>query len=253
MTELYTYPRLPRAHALRLIEELADVDAEGARSRASSTHPAAAPIATGAPHVPQPIIEGVAARVREIAESFSYPAQLARGSVAMFDQPCGEVLLDAMRIVPADAASEEVWSFLSLVVLPDVVVWRFPDRLTERLIGQPRNAFRRLWWRAFTLEGANASNPQGPAPLGEDELVNIFERPSVARCAALARAMTRAVRSLPAGYRTPRSTLMREVAKRVRRIVSFVSVDVLTTDELDGLVEAEMVAALAALEASPAQ
>ena len=48
----------------------------------------------------------------------------------------------------------------------------------ERFIGQPRNAFRRLWWQSYTLAGVN--QPVGDSePLGEDELVQISNaRPS---------------------------------------------------------------------------
>lgn len=124
-----------------------------------------------------------------------------------------------MQIVPADAANEEVWSFLTLVVLPEVALWRFPDKKDERFIGRPRNTFRRLWWRAYVLAGENRPGAATSDPLGEDELVNIFERPSIVRTASLAQAMTKAIRALPSTPGVARSEVMRELAKRMRRLL----------------------------------
>lgn len=230
-----------------LLHELADVDVAAARSRSAVSHPAAAPVAVGPQKAPEHVIEHLAESVRDVAASLGYPRPLSRPNVARFDQPCGELLLEQMQIVPADAASEDVWSFLTLIALPDVALWRFPDMKDERFLGRPRNAFRRLWWRAYTLAGENTPGSAASDPLGEDELVNIFERPSIARTAALAQSMTRAIRGLPTTPGVPRSEVMRELAKRVRRLLSYVSVDVLDRVEVDALVHAELEASVAAI------
>lgn len=247
MTVAYVYPRLGRAHAKALLDELRGLDAASARERASTAHPAAAPVATGPQHVSEAITGDVARAVRELADSLGFPAPLTRPYVYRFDQPCGDLLVAKMHIIPADAASEEVWSFLTLVVLPDIAIWRFPDLAEERFVGRPRNVFRRLWWRSYTLGTVNAPREGGPEPLGEDELVNIFERPTLSRTAGLAQAMTRAVRSLPSTPGVPRSYVMRELAKRVRRLVSFLCLDALSEDQLDALVRRELEASVAAL------
>lgn len=247
MTGLYVYPRLPRGQALRLLHELAGHDSASAGGLAATSHPAAAPIATGPPAVPDAVVEHVATSVRELAGSLAFPIPLTRPNVAKFDQPCGDLLLEEMQIVPADAASEDVWSFLTLVVLPDVALWRFPDMKDERFLGRPRNTFRRVWWRSYTLSGANSPDAAASDPLGEDELVNIFERPSISRTAELARSMTRSVRELPAMPGMPRSEVMRELAKRVRRLLAFVCVDVLEPADVDALVRSELAASVAAM------
>jgi hypothetical protein len=247
VSNLYVYPRLPRSQALVLLHEFVDADIATARSGAAVSHPAAAPVAVGPQKAPDHVIELLADSVREVATSLGYPGPLSRARVSRFDQPCGELLLERMQIVPADAANEDVWSFLTLVVLPDVALWRFPDMKDERFLGRPRNTFRRLWWRAFTLSGENTSDYGTSDPLGEDELVTIFERPSIARTAGLARAMTRAVRGLPATPGVPRSDVMRELAKRMRRLLSYISFDLLERADLDTVVEAELAASVAAI------
>lgn len=250
MTGLYVYPRLPRGPALALLRELEGLDPAAAQELAGIDHPAAASVATGPQRVPEHVIEHVATAVRELATSLGFPRSLSRPSVAKFDGPCGDLLLDNMQIVPADAASEGVWSFLTLVVLPDVALWRFADMAEERFIGRPRNTFRRLWWRSYTLAGVNQPG-EDSEPLGEDELVNIFERPSIARSALLARSMAQAVRGLPTTPGVPRSYVMRELAKRVRRLLPFVCVDILDEDELDAVVLSALDDAVASIRASP--
>jgi hypothetical protein len=246
MSVQYVYPRLPRSVARRLLEDLAGMDLAAARAAASTTHAAAAPVATGPPPVPSGVVDRLAAEVRALADDLGYPAPLPRAGVSRFDQPCGDLLLEEMRITPADAASEEVWSFITLVVLPDIALWRFPDLLPERFLGLPRNTFRRVWWRSFTLQGENLILSGGPEPLGEDELVNIFERSSLSRSATVARAMTRAVRGLD-GERVSRTAAMRELAKRLRRLVSFMALDLMAADDLDHLVSTQLSEAVEAL------
>jgi hypothetical protein len=81
---------------------------------------------------------------------------------------------------------------------------------------------------ASTVVGDVATHDAAPSePLGEDELVGIFERRALARTASLARSMTRAVRALPPKLGVARSNVMRELTKRVRRHVAYISIDAL--------------------------
>jgi hypothetical protein len=247
MTGLYVYPRLPPGPALALLRELGALDLIAARERAGIDHPAAAPIATGPQRVPGHVIEHTAAAVRELATSLGFPTPVSRPNVARFDGPCGDILLEEMQIVPADAAAEGVWSFITLVVLPDVALWRFAGLTKERFIGEPRNTFRRLWWRSYTLAGTNQKADNEYEPLGEDELVGIFERTSIARTSRLARSMAQAVRRLPATPGLPRSSVMRDLAKRIRRLIPFTCLDILDPDELDGIVLSALDESIAAI------
>lgn len=247
---MYVYPRLPRGQADALLAGIALMDLSTARAYGGLSHPAAAPVATGFPRVPTQILEDLARSIRELADERGFPDPLARQSVARFDQACGELLVRQMHIVPADAGSEGVWSFLTLVVLPDIAIWRFPERSRRRFVGLPRNTFRRLWWRAFTLGDSNHPGDDLGEPLGEDELVQIFERTRLSRSAPLARAIVTAVRRVPPEAGVARSQVVRELAKRVRRSITFISVDVLSGQELSGLVFAALDEVLLALRQS---
>ena len=70
-----------------------------------------------------------------------------------------------------DAFQSEVWSYITIRVLPDLALWRWPDNAPERYFGNPeRNAFQRLWHRSFIL------GPELGSELQEDEAISIFER-----------------------------------------------------------------------------
>ena len=70
-----------------------------------------------------------------------------------------------------DTFQSEVWSYITIRVLPDLALWRWPDNAPERYFGNPeRNAFQRLWHRSFIL------GPELGSELQEDEAISIFER-----------------------------------------------------------------------------
>ena len=120
----------------------------------------------------------------ELATSHGMPGAVDR--TAEFEGNCARILRDRLEMTPHEASHEEVWSYLTCCWLLDIAVWRFGAEADERrYIGNVnRNTFRRLWWRAEVL---------GPeidlTRLGEDELVNIMERPTIAADRRLARAI----------------------------------------------------------------
>jgi hypothetical protein len=84
--------------------------------------------------------------------------------------------------------------------------------------------------------GPGAEDPIGR--LGEDELVQITERPSLAGSARLASQLADSF--LEANLRYPslsRSILMRDSMKRIRRLAAFVDFDALEDDGLVDLVD----------------
>ena len=63
----------------------------------------------------------------------------AISSSGLRPQRSGACSTNSLEIIPADAAHDETWNFLTLVVFPDVAVQRFPDMHVDRMIGTPRN------------------------------------------------------------------------------------------------------------------
>ncbi|TWG93056.1 hypothetical protein L615_006600000150 [Nocardioides sp. J9] len=159
-------------------------------------------------------------------------------------------------MVPAEAGVAEVWNYLTLVLLPDVALWRWPnpncDPRYERLLGKPRNVFRRHWWRAHLL------GPELTMRMREDELVQIVERtatlggdPRVARAVAAAFLHAVDTQSIEVGgapTTLKRMQIMRALAKRVLRMARVVALSTLNDEELAALMAelAELTLAAAA-------
>lgn len=159
-----------------------------------------------------------------------------------FDAEVAALLYAEMAITPHEAAQGGIWAFLSVIVLPEAVRWRFPGDATgtvaERFAGGSRglrNTFGRLWWRSHALVDRSAVDPFTLVrAISEDEAVAIIERPSIAGHPPLARALMRTL--LMSGVDTrgiARATAMREVAKRVRRVAGARPLELLTEAELN--------------------
>lgn len=231
------YPRLPRAVAQNLILERTDASLSDLATLSTLAHPDAEPSATGGHPVDAHKLLQVQTSIREIAANAGYPRPLGTAT-QNFDRPCGSTLLRTMDIVPADAAEEGVWSFLSLVVVPEIGPWRFPGRSEERLLGRPRNVLRRTWWRAWALGPDLEHAPDGCTPLGEDESVQIMERPSLGGNRRTARALQAALwRAEQSGVPVARSEMMRELARRLRAAKSHISLDALDDSVLADLLD----------------
>ena len=176
-------------------------------------------------------IENVRAAVLETIEPWRRLGKVPRPQAAAFDLALGRTLHEHLRIIPADAAHDETWSFLTLVVFPDVAVIRFPDMHVNRLIGTPRNVLRRTWFRQEVLGDLLHSTDR---PLGEDELVGLFERSALARNRALIRRLAAAVLA----YDGPaaRSEWARDLYKRVTFSTGPRLLDALSDAELDAII-----------------
>lgn len=163
--------------------------------------------------------------LREIAKQFGFPSPLSRDAAHHFDNSVGIFLFENMRISAHEASQPSVWQFISAMLVPDLVRWRFPgDPITgtsiERFVGGRRNTFGRLWWRAFILGNKSASN-EDPyelmKALGEDELVQLMERPAVFGDRRLVKAVAEAFVTESKNSSVTRQKLMREIQKRLMR------------------------------------
>jgi hypothetical protein len=226
------YPRLSRAAAQRILNERNGVSIEDLHDLGGLDHPDAAPSATGGRPVTADKLRDVQNAIREVAKSAGFPKPIA-GSTQSFDRPCGSALYGLMDIVPADAADEGVWSFMTVVLVPEIGPWRFPRQSDDRMLGRPRNVLRRLWWRAWALGPDLELAPDGCEPLGEDESVQIMERPSLGGNRRSAHALQEALwRAELAGLSVPRSELMRQLARRMRATKSHISLDSIDDESL---------------------
>ncbi|MFP4512487.1 MAG: hypothetical protein ACLFRV_06030 [Acidimicrobiales bacterium] len=236
------WPRLPNTAARDLFEVVSTEELTTLRETATISHPDAAALAVGGSPVDDATIRKLQEAVRDIADDLGFPEPLQ--PVTIFDQRATRVLHETMGIVPADAASAEVWAFVTLVVLPDVAAWRFTSRVESRLLGNYRNVFRRLWWRAETIGVDLIDVPDG---LGEDELVNIMERANLAANPRNATMLARLVVEHGTRVGVARSELMRDLSKRFLREQVVVNIDVLEDRQVQDILERHFEESVSAL------
>lgn len=231
------WPRLSGAYADGLWEELKDLSVEELTKRAGFDHPSAVYAATGGRRVRHEEVRVLREQVVSVATELGWPASATQEQQAKFDLRAAGVLKRTMPIGAGEAARSEVWTFLCLTVMPDVVRWRFPDTLQrDRFFGSRRNTLQRLWWRAHLLE--DPARPHAPLhllqTLGEDVMVQLMERPGIVSDRQLAlvtgQEMARVLEADPAGGNVRQLT--RKLAMYIRQRLAIVCFDVMSAEQV---------------------
>ncbi|MEL7474628.1 MAG: DUF6339 family protein [Cyanobacteria bacterium J06555_12] len=202
-------------------------------SHVKYTHSGSEYAPTGGTHLPESALTDVRVSLLTVAADFGFPHQRTRQQAAKFDSSCAQTLYDELPISPGEAARNGAWSFLTVLVLPDIARWRYPKAGAERFIGGVRNSFQRLWWRAHVLQDRGSDDPFHLLnELDEDTMVGIMERPGISSNPRLALELGLAAVALT--KRVPKGRLedaRRDALKRVRQRAPIVCFDALS-DEL---------------------
>lgn len=166
-----------------------------------------------------------------------------RGEAARFGAELGRAIEEIISPLRADAAHDGVWAFLTLAVLPDVALRRWGpsgegDRLpADRWIGRAamgggrdRSYLKTVWRRWRVLGSLMLEMPM----LGEDELVQLFERTAIARNERLVRVCAQEVLAFEGPGRM-------EFARELMKLVSYQTgvrlLDLLPDEELRALAQ----------------
>jgi Family of unknown function (DUF6339) len=241
------YPRLPKTVAIHLARDYCSLPVQELYERSSTTHSAAIFAPTGGNRIEVPSLRNLQQQLRDIARQSGYPDALDEKRRREFDARSGQFLHEHMDVTPAEASNQGIWLFMGCVLLPDIVRWRFPgasngETSLERFLGGNRgvrNTFGRVWWRAHILKQNTAQQPYELLfLLGEDEMVQIMERPNLSGSSMLAiqvcKAFLAATTSRP---EIVRSELLRDVMKRLRRLLPLVAFDAIESKILIALVD----------------
>jgi hypothetical protein len=187
-------------------------------------------------------LEAIRVRILEVAADSGFPDRPSPAQQKSFDRSLVAALPSIIQMSPAEATEEEVWSFLTVRVLPDVAAWRWPrdrDRETyERYLGTPRNIFRRAWWTNHCL------GEYGPQ-LGAESLVQIIERTSIGFSPKLARAVAKVFLEQEA---TNEQELLREAMKLILRLGGRISLLTMPTELVEEKFQEVFVAAARSLK-----
>lgn len=230
MSGIY-YPRLPLNQSLSEIKRMISTPISVLGEQASPTHEMQYYYDMTRPIDPNELW-ALRESIVSVASEFGFPHdELSKNKSAEFDRAAARVLYDSLNLLLAEAASQDVWNFITLVLLPDVAKWRFSNKkgyeTYERWLGTDRNVFRKLWWREGTL-GRELSSQ-----LGEDETVAIMERPRLGGNPELARAMAKSFLEMSRRYpNISRQEIMRKGALNVRRLVPLISFEMLSSEDL---------------------
>lgn len=186
-------------------------------------------------------LSALRAKIVNVASEFGYPSAVRGRRLTEFDRAVGPVVHQQMEIIPVDASSNDVWNYINTILVPDIVLWRYGkfDAVSgkwsisvDRLFDLTRTAIGRLWWR-IQLLGEDVA-----AKLGEDEVVQLLERPRIGGYAPLARAIGRLhLRYITEDEGLPRMELFRDVNKRLLRRMAVQSVYVMTAAQIEDFVD----------------
>lgn len=238
-------PRLAREGAVSIIDQYASADL----ATVGQAMPHSVEAVTYSPVGGSPIkdrdLRKLRTSVLSVAQEHGMPDPANRTMTMSFDGQVARLLYQGLPMTPHEASHEEVWSYITCCWLLDVAMWRFGSGADERrFVGNVnRNTFRRLWWRAEIL---------GPdidlTRLGEDEFVNIMERPGIASDQRLARLIaTEFLARVDRDQAGERMKLMREAMKRFMRLTPFMAFSALDDESLRSTVSGTFDAAAVGL------
>lgn len=233
-------PRLPGPSAESMLDRLLDGDA----LQWPGFDPTALPdevlyASTGGSRVDQRQLRELRQGLVSVAEEHGFGARDARATQAKFDAALGAWLIQQPLLRTGEALRDDVWSFIGVVMAPDIVHWRFGTS-RERYLGGVRNTFQRLSMRARVLDrGEGAQDRWGLLDsLTEDALVQITERPSIGADAVLSRALAEAwVRASVRVGRGQMEDVMRLAILRMRIRNEIRSLSLLPEPELADLLD----------------
>ncbi|MGW4565318.1 DUF6339 family protein [Streptomyces sp. NPDC004561] len=224
----FLYPRLLAEQARPLFDEYRQLTVAELSARVAATHDSAVYVATGGDRVsPNQLLE-LRASVLDLAKQAGFPDDSDRTRNAEFDLQLAALLHAEMGMVPAEAASRDVWAFLALALLPDVAFWRYPQPPKDRVLGTDltRHVFGRLWWRAQLVRSSDDPEPYAALKiLGEAAFDQIYaRRAALGGSPHLVRAILRVWKDLDLRGLNERDTL-RDFLKRLLRLAPFVLFD----------------------------
>jgi hypothetical protein len=219
-----TYPRLPDLQATVRFEEVSSMGVDACRKLEEPWHESV--YFSDGTGVPKNEIRKLQEKIRiDLVDDYLDSGLSGVGNTD-FDRDLGAFLLDNLQMTPYEASQKQVWSFISLYVIPEVGLWRFPKLTKDRFIGNPlRNSIGRTWWRAYILGPDLGAAKHDAEPLGENELYPLIEKTTIGLNQNLAQLVADAI------YRkqkksTNRDKFVEEFTKDILRILPSVQLNI---------------------------
>lgn len=240
MSNVKLLPRLNDIGVMRCMENLERLSDDAtnlmALDRRKNEYEAWVWYAPSGGSVSPELVDEIHLGLTDIATKHGYPDRASDRQKAAFDVEAAKWLSAHPHLASPELLRDDVWAFLSCVMLQELVVWRYSAAQRARFAGGVRNTFQRLWIRGRTLDlGDTAGDGRWKLleGLSEDALVQIFERASIASDAQLARAI--AAGWLSTADRIGRERMedvMRGATKLLRLHNQIIDLTFLSPDEL---------------------
>lgn len=182
------FPRLDRIHVDAILEEFALKEvAPNKPSGIDARHFGA----TGGSRISDSELADLRRQILDIACENGFPGASNSAQRSAFDTQLTAFFADYPSLTAGEALRDDVWAYITTVLVPDVVVWRFKGIARRRFQGGVRNALQRLWLRAKALDRGKESDNRWKFvnSLTEDAFVQIVERPSISSDSRLAQAL----------------------------------------------------------------
>ncbi|WP_062467228.1 DUF6339 family protein [Demequina maris] len=222
-----------------MFERYSKLRPEDLESRFTTRHDSAVFVATGGDRISEAELRALRAAVVELSRAAGYPRNLAGNEAVEYDRHLAVLLHSHAGLVPAEAASRDLWAFLALCLLPDVAFWRFPTPPIDRVLGTDltRHVFGRLWWRAQLVADPDLPDPYGALEiLGEAAFDQIYaRRTALGGSPALVQGIlaTWDERRRQGDFEgLVERDVLRDYLKRLLRLGSFVAFDALDQDAM---------------------
>ncbi|WP_409057901.1 DUF6339 family protein [Streptomyces sp. SYP-A7185] len=245
------YPRLLAGQAKPLHERYKEMPPSELAEHVAYRHESAVYVATGGDRVTESQLRDLRTLVLAAAARAGFPEESSRAARAAFDLDLAALLHGTMDLMPAEAASGDVWAFLALTLLPDVAYWRYPRPPGDRVVASDltRHVFGRLWWRAHLVRDPTAPEPYAALDiLGEAAFDQIYaRRKSLGGSPHLVRNILHAWAAVDLHGLTERAVL-RDFLKRLLRLAPFVIFEALDDTELQAELRAVAEESVAALQ-----
>lgn len=189
-------PQMPTSIADPLLIEMAEKAYSELEPVTELRHPQAITLPTGGLPVSEAMLRELRESVVTAARNHGFPGRRP-ASFLGFELEVAESLADwaplwdKLNVPSGEALRNDSWTFITIVILPDVALWRWPPKADQggtenrawkgRMLGGSRNTFQRIFRRVMCLDrGIDHPDRWGLIrELQEDDFSAILERPGL--------------------------------------------------------------------------
>lgn len=234
------FPRLSDVAAKDIWKSISELTVHELARHTSTTHEFASYAQTGGTRTSIEHLEKIRKSILDIAQNNGYPDNGNRESRAKFDAETTRWIYEHARIPVGEALHREMWTFMVMMLIPDVARWRFLKAGESRFTGGVRNTLQRLWLRAFLLssEKNNKEAWQLVNDLTEDAFVAITERPGLSSNPEVARAIGLGWKRMARRIgKNKMEAVHRGAMIRLKEISPVINLDVLNDEQLYSIID----------------